>query len=438
MGQTGNANIGGSSWLATMSRMPTGLGLSYRPANIANEAVKWESQEQWNIGLDLSFLQDRISLTFDWYRKESKDMLMTMQLPSYMGTQGNASSALSAPKGNYGTLRNYGFEITLNVRPVVTKNFDWASDIQFSINRNKLVALQGTASAAIVGYGQWSDVVSMSTVGESLYNFYGYVVEGVYKDFNDIITSPISDKAPLNADGTICTDPSKYNKSNTVWVGDLKFKDVNGDGRITEADKTNIGSPLPKFTFGWTNTFHYKNFDASIFVNGSVGNKVMNYTAINLTAMKTAWSNQLNAINARAQLGLIDGTKAYGNGDYWYNDIANIKVMNPGTSVPRAAINDPNDNDPNDNDRYIEDGSYIRLKNISVGYSFPKKSIQRLGLSNLRLSANIQNLLTITGYNGYDPEIGASTSDMNGYVYGMDNGRYPSPVTYSFGLNVSF
>lgn len=364
-------------------------------------------------------------------------MLMTMQLPSYMGTQGNASSALSAPKGNYGTLRNYGFEITLNVRPVVTKNFDWASDIQFSINRNKLVALQGTASAAIVGYGQWSDVVSMSTVGESLYNFYGYVVEGVYKDFNGIITSPISDKAPLNADGTICTDPSKYNKSNTVWVGDLKFKDVNGDGRITEADKTNIGSPLPKFTFGWTNTFHYKNFDASIFVNGSVGNKVMNYTAINLTAMKTAWSNQLNAINARARLGLIDGTKAYGNGDYWYNDIANIKVMNPGTSVPRAAINDPNDND-RISDRYIEDGSYIRLKNISVGYSFPKKSIQRLGLSNLRLSANIQNLLTITGYNGYDPEIGASTSDMNGYVYGMDNGRYPSPVTYSFGLNVSF
>ena len=101
------------------------------------------------------------------------------------------------------------------------------------------------------------------------------------------------------------------------------------------------------------------------------------------------------------------------------------------------SINDPNDND-RISDRYIEDGSYIRLKNISVGYSFPKKSIQRLGLSNLRLSANIQNLLTITGYNGYDPEIGASTSDMNGYVYGMDNGRYPSPVTYSFGLNVSF
>lgn len=436
-GQTGNANIGGSTWLATMSRMPTGLGLSYRPANIANEAVKWESQEQWNVGLDLGFLQDRISLTFDWYRKESKDMLMTMQLPSYMGTQGNASSALAAPKGNYGTLRNYGFEVTLNVHPIVTKNFDWSSEIQVSVNRNKLVALQGTASAAIVGYGQWSDVVSMSTIGESLYNFYGYEVEGVYKDFNDIINSPISDKAPLNADGTICTDPSKYNKNNTVWVGDLKFKDVNGDGKITEADKTNIGSPLPKFTFGWTNTFHYKNFDASIFVNGSVGNKVMNYTAINLTAMKTAWSNQLNTINDRAQLGMIDGSKQYAAGSYWYNDIANIKVLNPGTSIPRAAINDPNDND-RISSRYIEDGSYLRIKNISIGYTFPKEWIRKWGLSNLRVSANIQNLITFTSYDGYDPEIGASTSDMNGYVFGMDNGRYPSPTTYSFGLNVSF
>lgn len=436
-GQTGNANIGGSAWQSTMSRMPTGLGLSYRPKNIANESVKWESQEQWNIGLDLGFLNERINLVFDWYRKESKNMLMSMQLPSYMGTQGNASSALSAPKGNYGTLRNYGFEIALNTKPIVSKNFDWESNIQFSVNRNKLVSLQGTTSAAIIGYGQWSDVVSMSTVGESLYNFYGYVVEGVYKDFNDIINSPISDKAPLNDDGTICTDPSKYNKNNTVWVGDLKFKDINGDGKITEDDKTNIGSPLPKFTFGWTNNFRYKDFDLSIFINGSYGNKVMNYTSINLTAMKTAWSNQLNTVNGRARLGMIDENKVYANGSSWYDDITNIKVTNPYTNIPRAAINDPNDND-RISDRYIEDGSYLRVKNISLGYTFPKKLASKWGLSNLRIYANVQNLITITGYDGYDPEIGASTSDMNGYVFGMDNGRYPSPTTYSFGLNVSF
>ena len=163
----------------------------------------------------------------------------------------------------------------------------------------------------------------------------------------------------------------------------------------------------------------------------------MNYTSISLTAMKTARSNQLNTIGSRAQLSMIDGSKNYAAGTYWYNDISNIKVINAGTSIPRAAINDPNDND-RISSRYIEDGSYIRLKNISLGYTFPKKWISKIGLSNLRVSANIQNLLTITGYDGYDPEIGASTSDMNGYVFGMDNRRYPSPTTYSFGLNVSF
>ena len=163
----------------------------------------------------------------------------------------------------------------------------------------------------------------------------------------------------------------------------------------------------------------------------------MNYTSISLTAMKTAWSNQLNTIGSRAQLSMIDGSNNYAAATYWYNDISNIKVINAGTSIPRAAINDPNDND-RISSRYIEDGSYIRLKNISLGYTFPKKWISKIGLSNLRVSANIQNLLTITGYDGYDPEIGASTSDMNGYVFGMDNGRYPSPTTYSFGLNVSF
>lgn len=200
-------------------------------------------------------------------------------------------------------------------------------------------------------------------------------------------------------------------------------------------DKTNIGSPMPKFTFGWTNTFRYKNFDLSVFINGSYGNKVYNYLSMKLTHMNSPWTNQLNAVNGRAQLVPINPNKVYEDGTMWYNDVSNVMVANPGASIPRATINDPNDND-RISDRYIEDGSYIRLKNISLGYTFPKKTIDKLGLSNLRIYANIQNLLTITGYDGYDPEIGASTSSVN--VYGLDNGRYPSPTVYSFGLNVSF
>ena len=207
------------------------------------------------------------------------------------------------------------------------------------------------------------------------------------------------------------------------------------DGVIDDYDKTNIGSPMPKFTFGWTNTFRYKNFDLSVFINGSYGNKVYNYLSMKLTHMNSPWTNQLNAVNGRAQLVPINPNKVYEDGTMWYNDVSNVMVANPGASIPRATINDPNDND-RISDRYIEDGSYIRLKNISLGYTFPKKTIDKLGLSNLRIYANIQNLLTITGYDGYDPEIGASTSSVN--VYGLDNGRYPSPIVYSFGLNVSF
>lgn len=429
-GQTGNANIGGYAWGTSMSRMPTGLGMGYRPSNIPNTSIQWESQEQWNIGLDLGFFNERVNLVVDWYKKTSNDMLMPLQLPSYMGTSGNGSSALAAPKGNYGSIENTGVEISLSTHPIIG-TFEWDSDFQISFNKNKLKSLSGTSNAQIVGYGQWTDVISVSSVGESLYNFYGYVCDGVYESLEDLQTSPKPEKYP--SDGV-------FNRTNTVWVGDIKYKDISGpdgvpDGVINDYDKTNIGSPMPDFTFGWTNNFRYKNFDLSIFINGSYGNKVYNYTGRMLTHMNSAWTNQLNVVNERAILEPIDPNKVYTDGSYWYDDITNVKVANPGASIPRATINDPNDNDRH-SDRYIEDGSYIRLKNISLGYTFPKKSIEKLGLTNLRVYANVQNLLTITGYDGYDPEIGASTQSSN--VYGLDNGRYPSPTVYSFGLNISF
>lgn len=433
-GQTGNSNIGGYKWGVTVRSMQTALGMSYRPSNIANTSIQWESQEQWNLGIDLGFINNRFGLTIDWYNKESKDMLMPLQLPSYMGTSGNGSSALTAPYGNYGKIRNRGLEITLTTHPIVGK-FEWDSEAQISFNRNKLLALSGTGSAQIVGYGQWSDVVSVTNVGESLYSFYGYVTDGVYTSLEDIETSAKPAKYPSNG---------VFAKNSTVWVGDIKYKDINGDGVINENDKTNIGSPMPKFTFGWTNTFRYKNFDLSIFINGSYGNKVFNYLKMKLTHMNSAWTNQLKDVNNRTILQPIDPNKDYSagvdRGDgvlvwNWYDDITNTKVYNANSSIPRLSINDPNDNDAI-SDRYIENGSYIRLKNITLGYTFPKSLLRKIKIESLRVYANIQNLWTITGYDGYDPEIGTSTASVN--VMGLDNGRYPSPTTYSFGLNVSF
>ncbi len=431
-GQTGNANIGAGAWESGMSKMPSALGDSQRPANISNTGIHWEKQIQTNIGFDLNFFKNRLNLTVDLYQKTSSDMLMSMALPSYMGTQGNASSALAAPKGNYGTIRNRGIEITLDTHPIDGKNFGWDSNFQISFNQNKLVALDGSANAQLVGFGQWNDIVSVTEIGESLYNFYGYKVVGVYKDLEDIMNSPKPEKFP--ADGV-------FDRNSTVWPGDLKFADVNGDNVINELDRTNIGSPLPKFTFGWTNTFRYKNVDLSIFLNGSVGNKVLNYNLMGrdwngLTHMNSVWVNQHNCIADRARLVPVDPEKVYTDGS-WRTDITNVQVSNADTRTPRPTMKDPNDND-RISDRYVEDGSYVRIKNITLGYTFPKKLLEKAKIENVRVYCNIQNLYTFTKYRGYDPEVGASTQDSSGLTFGVDNGRYPSPMTCSFGVNITF
>lgn len=428
-GQTGNSSIGSYAWGAAISRMPSALGMGFRPSNIPNTSIRWESQEQYNVGLDLGFFNGRLNLTVDAYYKRSDDMLMSMQLPSYMGTQGNGSSKLNAPKGNYGSIENKGLEITLDTHPVQLKNFSWDSNFQISFNKNKLLSLSDTENATLVGYGQWGDVVCVSEIGKPLYNFYGYKVEGVYKDLDDIQNSAKPAKYP--SDGV-------FSRGNTVWVGDIKYKDVDENGIIDERDRTDIGSPLPKFTFGWTNTFRYKNLDLSIFLNGSYGNKVMNYNSLTLTHMNSTWTNQLQGVvSKRARLEPIDPTIVYADGSKWYDHIDNVRVKNPGTKIPHTSINDPNDND-RISDRYVEDGSFLRIKNITLGYTFPKALLNKAKIENLRVYVNIQNLYTFTKYTGYDPEVGASTQDSSGLTYGLDNGRYPSPAMYSFGLNITF
>lgn len=428
-GQTGNSSIGSYAWGAAITRMPSALGMGFRPSNIPNTSIRWESQEQYNVGLDLGFFNGRLNLTVDAYYKRSDDMLMSMQLPSYMGTQGNGSSKLQAPKGNYGSIENKGLEITLDAHPVQLKNFSWDSNFQISFNKNKLLSLSDTENATLVGYGQWGDVICVSEIGKPLYNFYGYKVEGVYKDLDDIQNSAKPAKYP--SDGV-------FSRGNTVWVGDIKYKDVDENGIIDERDRTDLGSPLPKFTFGWTNTFRYKNLDLSIFLNGSYGNKVMNYNSLTLTHMNSTWTNQLQSVvSKRARLEPIDPTIVYADGSKWFDHIDNVRVKNPGTKIPHTSINDPNDND-RISDRYVEDGSFLRIKNITLGYTFPKALLNKAKIENLRVYVNIQNLYTFTKYTGYDPEVGASTQDSSGLTYGLDNGRYPSPAMYSFGLNITF
>ncbi|MCL1932889.1 MAG: TonB-dependent receptor [Candidatus Azobacteroides sp.] len=435
-GQTGNANIDSYRWGASISKMPTALGVGYRQGNIANPFVHWETQKQWNYGLDLGFFRDRINLVIDAYDKTSGDMLMHLDLPSYMGTKGNSSSALDAPWGNYGTINNKGLEISLNTINLKGA-FEWQTDVQVSFNKNKLVSLM-PGTPPLMGYPQWDGMgspITRTQVGDPLYKFYGWVTDGYYKDKADIENSPKPKTYP--ADGTT------FNQYNTVWVGDIKFKDLSGpdgkpDGVIDDYDRTDLGSPYPKVSFGMNNTFRYKNFDLSLFINGTYGNKVYNQTAVDLSAMNGAYQNQLRIVTDRARLEAINPGKIYdGTGGIWnwYQDIDNVRLAN-NPSQPRALNNgDPNENARN-SDRYIENGSYLRIKNIIFGYTVPAKLTHKFFVDNIRVYANIQNLCTFTKYTGYDPEIGVSTMSPN--VYGMDYGRYPSPQSYTFGLNISF
>jgi len=361
---------------------------------------------------------------------------MDMQLPSYMGTSGNVSIRLNPPMGNFGEIRNKGIEISLNTRPF-TGTFSWDNDLQLTFNKNELLGLTGTPAAHIEGYGQWTDLVSLTEIGDPLYNFYGYKVDGVYQDKDDILNSPTTKAFP--GDGNF--------KRSTVWPGDLKFADLSGpdgvkDGVIDEFDRTSIGSPLPKFTFGFNNVFRYKDIELLVYMNGSVGNKLMNYVGRTLNSMNTMWSNQLQTAVDRARLEPIDPDKTYpfvnsfGTTIYnWFDDIDNVRVSNPGTSVPRAVSGDPNEN-TRISDRYIEDGSYLRIKNVSLSYYLPENIISKVSMDEVKVYVNIQNLLTFTKYTGLDPEVGASQTNDN--VFGLDNGRYPAARVFTFGLNVSF
>lgn len=434
-GQTGNQNIGGYRWGSSLAKLPTNLGAGFRVSNFANPNIKWETSEQTNLGLDLSFFGSRIDLTVDAYLKTSRNMLMPMQLPSYMGTSGNPAFNMKAPWGNYGEIQNKGLEVSLSTQNF-TEKFKWNTDLSITINRNKLVNI-GTSDAKLYGYAQWFDLVTVTQAGEPIGNFYGYQVEGIYQDKQDILNSPKPAAYKVDAAGN-----PVFNRDNTVFPGDIKFKDISGpngvpDGKIDEKDRTNLGSALPKFSYGMTNTFSYKGIELTVFIMGQYGNKLFNYFGRNISNMQSQWDNQLQQVTGRAKLEPINPAITYPANGYnnWFEDINNVKVKNPDTRIPRSHWADPNQN-TRMSDRYIEDGSFLRIKNVTLGYTIPQSFSSKYGIQTLKVYTNLQNLVTFTKYTGFDPEIGQDTLDP--YVYGLDNGRYPSPRIVSFGLNITF
>ena len=277
-------------------------------------------------------------------------------------------------------------------------------------------------SQIIYGNVDWYapfQTVSMFKVGQPMGVFYGYVTEGLFRNEADILS---------HATQTGGSDPyaNKIDKTSGAWIGDLKFKDLNGDGIINDADQTIIGDPNPDLTFGFTNTFTYKDWELNIGLTGQIGGDVLNWARYRTEGLSSIWDNQAVSVLDRAQAVKIDPN----GGD----DISNLQLADGHNGMPRFSNLDSNGNQRM-SDRWIEDGSYLRIQNISLSYNLPSKWAKKAFLQNAKFYVNVQNVYTFTKYSGYDPEIGAF--NQSSLLQNIDRGRYPTPRTYTVGPSIS-
>jgi len=430
-GLTGNANVTAFAYAAMYKNMQTIWGNGNMLSRMANENLTWEKTHSFNIGLDVNLFGNRVEFIADAYYKKTNDLLMILSLPGIAGTNGTSNVSTQAPWCNVGSVSNKGFELTLNTVNIDKNDFSWRTNLTFTLNRNKVCKLN-TATSYIDKTFQVegkTQVVTRTQVGGSIGDFYGYRCLGCINSAADL----------YDADGNLkiaLPDGLTVDKQNGVWVGDLIFDDIDGDGVITASDQTKIGSPHPDFTGGIGNTFSYKGFDLNVFFSYSVGGDIMNWLALTTNNPNERMYNVTKtAATDYAKLGLIDPN---GSDD----DIYNVKVVSGAPLMYRINPTDPNNNN-RVSTRIIEDGSYLRLQSVSLSYRFPTRMIKRIGLTGARLTASITNLFTITGYSGYDPEVGMgsdqyTTTGQSALLNGFDKGRYPTPRTYSLGLNVEF
>lgn len=423
-GATGNQNVSDYAYMALLSYKTTPWGTGVLTGNTANPDLTWETTNSYNLGIDLGLFQNRIELIADVYYKKTKNLLLQLPLPSYLGSSGQG--AASNPWGNVGSLENKGFELTLNTTNIIKKDFQWTSNIIFSLNRNKVVQLDTDNSSIEKSYqpSSTSYIVTKTTVGQPIGQFWGYKVIGRFNEPTDFYYKDANGNVKQ-----VAIPEGNTIAKNSTWIGDYIYEDINGDGVINSEDCTFIGNPSPKFTYGIGNTFSYKGFDLTIFFSGSYGNKALNLTRMRIEDPRSNGNILKSSLNY-AQVDLIDP-----NGSD--SDYRNLHVVNgASTTMPALQASDANQNFTRISDMLIEDASYLRLQNISIGYTFPKKLINKIHLSNLKLYANIQNVCTWSKYSGLDPEVGAMYGDA--LMTGVDYGRYPSPRIYTFGLNVSF
>ena len=419
-GLAGNNRIGSYQSLALMNSVTAANGngaqAGYASRQVPNPDLKWEANKTFNVGIDFGFLNQRITFSPEFYINRSSNLLLNAKLPN--------SSGYTSMVINAGETQNSGVDLTINTANIVSKDFTWNTSVTFSHNKNKVKKLTGEDVQLYLANFGYSGAGASHQIGvnQPLGQFYGYVTDGLYQveDFNYDATTKtytLKDGVPYHGD--------KKNIQPGYW----KFKNVDGseDNQITESDKTIIGNALPDFYGGINNTFSWKDFDLSIFFTYSYGAEVLNATK--LTNTKTALTN-------KNVLSVADDAHRWvtinANGELITNP-EELAAVNQGKTV--AHFGDNGSNNTYIHSWAIEDASYLKLSNITLGYTFPKKVINKIGLTKLRLYATGNNLFTWTPYTGFDPEVSTMSSAL---TPGVDFGAYPRSRSFVFGVNVAF
>ncbi|GHN01077.1 SusC/RagA family TonB-linked outer membrane protein [Cytophagales bacterium WSM2-2] len=420
-GITGNQGNGGAIY-GTLNAGPSQWGTSFSPGIYPNPNFKWEQTKTNNFGLTLGLFNGRIQLDADYYIKNTDNLILQSTLPWYLGTSG--ASAIQPPVVNIGSLQNKGWSFSVTTVNMNSGAFKWTSNFNISGFNTKIQSLT-TGSGQIdriLGQPKGNEpFIERSVVGQAPWQFVGNIQQGVFQNLNDVINSP----RPVDSNGN--QQPVAVN---SIWVGDGKYQDVSGDGKIDDKDLTFIGNPWPKWFGGFTNNFSYKGIELSVMITASYGNKIYNLTR----------DEETNPNNINLGRNMFTSVLNYANVQ---NDAdGNPYLTNPNTVVPRIQSSKGlNNNFDRYTSTYVEDGSYARLKNVTLSYNLPASLIgKQKVIRGVRVAVSAQNLLTITNYKGYDPEVGAyvGNSYSGDAMVGVDYGRYPLTKVYSFSLGVEF
>jgi TonB-linked SusC/RagA family outer membrane protein len=381
-GLTGNQEIGQYQSLGGLQTQNYNFGnvltVGYAPNRIGNPKLKWETTTQVDIGLDFALFNNRIQVTADWYQKKTKDLLYNVSLP--------ITSGYFTSLQNIGRVKNQGTELAINSTNL-TGEFQWNTSFNISYNKNEILDLGAVTgdipSGGASGHLQLGNS-GILRVGQPIGVFYGLVTDGIFQNAEEIAKSAQKSAKP----------------------GDRRYKDINPDGVINSSDRVILGHAQPDYTFGFTNNFSFKGFDLSVFFQGVEGNSIFNLNRFELES-QTGVSNQLASVK-----------------DRW-------TPANPSQTIPRASAN----GQPYQvTSRQVEDGSYIRLRNIQLAYNFPSNLLKRAGLTNAKIYVSAQNLLTFTDYSGYDPEV--SRFGQDNLSQGTDYGSYPATKIFLVGVNI--